>query len=79
MKNELPINLELDLNHAYDGSSKRRPRRALYPLERDILCRIITDLLAVWRHDEEPVKIRWNLDEIPILVNIRDAIDPRND
>jgi hypothetical protein len=85
-KTELPVSEDLDLEHAYDGGSKRRPRRALKPLERDILCRIIDDIISELRQEQHlnalmfcsgKGGIRMHAPEIPILVNIRNNINPR--
>jgi hypothetical protein len=78
--------MALDLTTAYDGMSKRRQRRALKPLERDILTRILTDILGELRESRDLDSlmfasrkrgIRLNAEEVPLLLSIRDAIDPR--
>jgi hypothetical protein len=56
----------LDLEHAYDGLSKRRPRRALKPLERDILCRVLDDIVGHLRTHGTPYPngVEVNVDDL---------------
>lgn len=79
---------QLDLSTAYDGVSKRRPRRALQPLERDILCRIIQDIMHELRATgnldslmfaRRRGGIRMDANEVLILADIYRAINPRPD
>jgi hypothetical protein len=78
----------IDTSVAYDGSSKRRPRRALSPLERDILCRILDDIFHELRATNNLDSLQFVRDrggirmyahEIPMLVSVRKAISPRPD
>lgn len=78
--------MTIDHSTAYDGMSKCRQRRALTPLERDILTRILNDIFGQLRREksldslqfiEGVGAIRMDVEEIPILVSIRDAINPR--
>lgn len=63
--------MALDLEHAYDGLSKRRPSRALKPLERDILCRILVDIIGQLRsHGQERHDgLAVNLDDLMFACN----------
>lgn len=76
----------VDHSTAYDGMSKKRQKRALTPLERDILTRILSDIIYQIRCEgnldslqfiDGKGGIRMEPEEIPILVSIRKIIDPR--
>lgn len=56
---------------AYDGRSRHRPRRALTPNERDLLCRLIRDVSGDPRYDS------YGIDMARLLI-IRNVVDPRN-
>lgn len=77
-----------DENLAYDGSDNPT-KRELTARERDILCRVISDILALaWNHGPRPVPIE-EFNAVPIrvgennfldvLYEIRRVINPRND
>ncbi len=72
---------------AYDGSNKPQSRE-LTARERDILTRILNDILHVLRKTRSLDSlnfmdgqgfIRMGLEEVPKLVEIRRVIDPRED
>lgn len=72
---------------AYDGYSKRRQTRKLQPLERDILTRVLSDILHVLRRTNDINAlcfvdgngfIRLDPDEVKILVDLRAILDPRS-
>lgn len=92
MDAELPVSDRLDLEVAYDGFSKRRARRALKPLEREIVGRILFDVLheaAGTRHHPHSLDnlsfqcgmhgIRLDEDELAIIRNVMHVIDPRGE
>lgn len=61
---------------AFDGQHED-PRRALTARERDVLCRIIGDMYGAFRRGD-PFYGRTDFREDgPMLLAIRDAIDPR--
>lgn len=73
---------------AYDGSSNPQ-RRELTPRERDIICRVLSDILSVARNYDSDTHIPIVLfDRVPIrvsepeflkvLVDVRRALDPRD-
>lgn len=68
---------------AYDGFSKRPQDRELTPLERDIMCRILSDIFHAIRrgnHDNLWKVIRTiNQRELDMLVQVREVITPRED
>lgn len=78
-----------DLSVAYDGGSRRRMRRSLQPLEREIIVRIIADIFGAARraHREgkdpmlalDAVPIRMDGDELPLLQGIQVVLDPRGE
>lgn len=74
---------------AYDGSNGPQKRK-LTARERDIICRLISDDLYLIRksvewhrghlgHGQRPYEGRTSQEEVPILIGIRDAINPRKD
>lgn len=84
--------IQANQDRAYDGSNKPQ-RRALTARERDILCRVIRDIITHGRHDpptfsEGPIP-SWQWSPVPIVIGednffqvldkIRRAIDPREE
>lgn len=75
-----------DEHLAYDGSNFP-PRRDLTARERDVVCRVITDILAHARHVErdadlppgtfDATSLRMWPGELTLLHNVREALDPR--
>jgi hypothetical protein len=64
---------------AYDGSNEKQ-RRELTARERDIVCRVLTDVIAVARHggNFDCVSIRVGETEfINVLREVRGVLDPR--
>lgn len=61
-----------DLAHPYDGSDPTPQLRELHPLERDILTRILGDLLY------DPIRPpRLPFSEMPMLEEMLNVLDPR--
>lgn len=90
MFQELPVAVPspCSMDTAYDGGSKCKPRRALKPLERDILCRVLGDILREIRKHQDLDSlmfdcgehgIRMSEFEVNVLYNIRGIINPRPD
>ena len=83
---ELPVSEDKDLDHAYDGGSDTPPTRDLRPLERELVVRVISDVIhhlhrnlgALTSLDAVPIRL-YDQDEYNILVNVRNVIDPRRD
>lgn len=70
---------ELDHSVAYDGLSKRPQDRELTPLERDILTRILGDILHSVREGRgAPVRVH-NVQELELLADLQRVLDPRED
>jgi hypothetical protein len=76
-----------NLDEAYDGS-KRPQTRELKPLERDILTRILNDIFHELRETQsldslmfvrQHGGIRMDAAEVPLLIEVRDVLNPRED
>lgn len=66
---------------AFDGSFLPQ-RRPLTARERDVLCRILSDVMQPLRRPDlgiEPLGRTGDPSELPMLRSIYQAIDPRND
>lgn len=62
---------------AYDGSNEPQ-KRELTARERDILVRMLSDVIYGLRTQEQRAEVRVSYDEFQHYINIRKAIDPRS-
>lgn len=75
------------LDEAFDGECEPQ-RRELRALERDVLCRLLEDVLGqVRRHQsldalvwaDGPGGVRLDAWEVPLLLNVVEALSPRSE
>lgn len=86
-RHEVRVPAPCSLERAFDG--EREPQRhGLHALERDVLCRLLSDVrhqllvhrtLDALRFDPGPGGVRLDAWEVPLLENVWEVLQPRNE
>lgn len=86
-RHEVTVPAPCSLDEAFDGEAEPQ-RRELRALERDVLCRLLSDVLYQVRlhrtldaltFDPGPGGVRLEAWEVPLLENVWEALQPRSE